>query len=112
MKIISVPNIRQTYNYDCGATALQIILVYYGIEIRKDHIIKATKTSKNGASIKEIVKAANKYGLKTSSKEMNINDIKDYIKENIPVILSLQAWTQKKTNWEDNRTDGHYVVAI
>ena len=113
MKTITLPQLRQTYGYDCGAKALQTVLVYYGIEVREDHLIKSAGTSKNGTSIQGIIKVANKYGLKTDSRQMTINDIKGYIKQKIPVILVLQAWTEKKkVNWEKDWIDGHYVVAI
>ena len=113
MKTITLPQLRQTYGYDCGATALQSILVYYGIEVREDHIIKSAGTSKDGTSIQGIIKVTNKYGLKTDSRQMTIKDIKEYLLKSIPVILVLQAWTEKKkVNWEKDWIDGHYVVAI
>jgi ABC-type bacteriocin/lantibiotic exporter with double-glycine peptidase domain len=113
MKTITLPQLHQTYCYDCGAKALQAVLVYYGIEIREDNIIKFAGTTKDGTSIQGIIKVATKYGLKTVSRQMTINDIKEYIKKKIPVILVLQAWTKKKkVNWEKDWTDGHYVVAI
>lgn len=113
MKTITLPQLRQTYGYDCWAKALQSILVYYGIEAREDHIIKYAKTSKDGTSIEGIIKAANKYGLKTDSKKMTIKDIKKYLIKDIPVIMVLQAWAEnKKINWEKDWFDGHYVVAI
>jgi ABC-type bacteriocin/lantibiotic exporter with double-glycine peptidase domain len=83
MKAITLPQLRQTYSYDCGAKALQTVLVYYGIEVREDHLIKSAGTSKNGTSIQGIIKVANKYGLKTDSRQMTINDIKGYIKQKI-----------------------------
>ncbi len=113
MKIIVLPQLRQTYCYDCGANALQSVLVYYGIEVREDCLIKLTGTSKEGTSIKGIIKVAEKYGLKTESKQMTIDDIKWYIKKDVPVIIALQAWTEKeKVDWENDWVDGHWVVAI
>ncbi|MBI4114869.1 MAG: C39 family peptidase [Candidatus Niyogibacteria bacterium] len=113
MKIITFPQLRQTYSYDCGAKALQAVLVYYGIEIREDYIIEHAKTSKTGTPIRGIINVAQKYGLKTDSREMTLKDIQDFIKKKIPVILVLQAWTeQKNVDWEKDWIDGHYVVAI
>lgn len=44
---------------------------------------------------------------------MTIDDIKEYLKKSIPVIIVLQAWAKKrKVNWEKDWIDGHYVVAI
>ena len=113
MNKIILPQLRQTYGYDCGAKALQSVLVYYGIEVREDHIIKSTGTSKDGTSIRGIINVANKHGLKTDSRQMTIKDLKEYLKKSIPIILVLQAWTEKKkVNWEIDWIDGHYVVAI
>ncbi|MFA6161522.1 MAG: cysteine peptidase family C39 domain-containing protein [Patescibacteria group bacterium] len=113
MKSITLPQLRQTYGYDCGAKAIQTVLVYYGIELREDHILKTAGTTKNGTQIKGIIKVAEKNGLKTDSREMSIGDIKDYIDKKIPVILALQAWTaKKKVDWKKDWIDGHYVVAI
>jgi len=113
MKTITLPHLRQTYGYDCGAKALQTVLVYYGIEVREDQIIKYAKTSKKGTPLKGIISAAKKYGLKTDSKEMTLEEVKSYIKKKIPVLLVLQAWTEKnKVDWEKDWSDNHYVVAI
>jgi ABC-type bacteriocin/lantibiotic exporter with double-glycine peptidase domain len=113
MKILYLPKLRQFYNYDCGANSVQSVLAYYGINIREEFILKSAKTSKEGTPIKGIIKTIKKYGLKTTAKEMTIKNLKYYIRKKIPVILVLQAWTnKKKINWEKDWIDGHYVVAI
>jgi len=113
MKTITLPKFRQTFEYDCGAKALQSVLVYYGIEIKEHQLIKDLKTTKEGTQIKNIIRVSKKYDLKTESKKMTIKDLKKYIKKKIPVIIVLQAWTKKKNvDWENNWHDGHYVVAI
>ncbi len=113
-KIIHIPNLRQNYDYDCGVAAVQSVLAYYGIEERSDKIIKIAKTTeKDGTPIKGILGCFKKYGLKTASKKMTIDEVKKYIDKKILVILVLQAWTSKKNvNWEENWDDGHYAVAI
>ena len=113
MKIITFPQLPQTYDYDCGAKALQAVLVYYGIRIREDYVMKYAKTSKSGTPIQGIINLAKKYSLKTDAREMAIEDIKKFIKKDVPVILILQAWTKNKNiNWKKDWVDGHYVVAI
>ena len=113
MKILNLPQLRQTFGYDCWAKALQSVLVYYGIEVREDHIMKSVGTSTEGTPIQWIINLAKKYKLKIDARQMTIDDIKEYIKTNIPVILVLQAWTaKKKINWEKDWIDGHYVVAV
>ena len=113
MKILQIPEFRQTYGYDCGAKAAQSIHAYYGIDIREDKIIKLAGTNKNGTSIEGIVKVLKMNKLKCDVSEMNIDDIKKYLDKKIPVIILLQAWTlKKKVDWKENWDDGHYVVAI
>lgn len=74
---------------------------------------KAGTTKKYGTQIDKILKVAKKYGLKCEAKPMTIDEVEEYIKNHIPVILLLQAWTEKeKVNWEKDWADGHYVVAI
>ncbi len=113
MKILEFPELRQTYNYDCGASALQSTLIYYGIELKENFVIKIAKTTKEGTQIKNIVKVAQKYGLKTDSRQMTIKDLKNFINKKIPVIIPLQARTKnKKIKWENTWENGHYVVLI
>ena len=54
-KILDVLVTRQTFDYDCGAKALQTLLAYYGIDVREDLIMRELKTSKvDGSSVDEI----------------------------------------------------------
>ncbi len=114
MRILDFPILRQAYEYDCGATALQSVLAYYGIEVREGSIMKIAGTNREyGTSISRIKAAIKKHGLKCISKEMNIDELKKFIGKNIPVIVLMQAWTKKKNvNWEKDWNDGHYAVII
>lgn len=113
MKILKFPELRQTYCWDCGANAMQSVLVYYGIDIREQITMKLAKTTRSGTPILGMKKVAKEYGLDFEAGKMTIEDIKKYLDKNIPVILLVQAWSDKKnTNWEKDWNDGHYVVAI
>lgn len=113
MKIFSFPCLRQTYEWDCGASAVQSILAYYNFDVREEVIIKLAGTNQNGTMIKGIKKVIKKYKLKTEAGQMTIEELKKYLDKKIPVILLLQAWTkQKKVDWKNDWQDGHYVVAI
>lgn len=114
MILLDFPELRQTYNYDCGAIALEAVLAYYGIEVREELILKCAKTTKKyGTSVDRVVKTIKKYGLDYHSKTMTIVELKEYIAKKIPVILLLQAWTTRKNiNWQSDNSDEHYVVAI
>jgi ABC-type bacteriocin/lantibiotic exporter with double-glycine peptidase domain len=114
MKIIDFPELKQSSSYDCGALAIQSVLNYYGIDVREDLIIKNAKTSKeDGTPIKGIINVLKKYKLKCVAKKMDIDELIDYIEKDVPVILLLQAWWNKKNiEWEKTYDSGHYVVAI
>ncbi len=111
---LDFPKLRQTFNYDCGATAIESVLAYYGIEVREDAIIqRAHTTQSDGTCIGDIIATFHDFHLQTTAKEMTLQDIKNYLDQHIPVLLVLQAWTeQKKVDWKNDWDDGHYVVAI
>jgi len=51
--------------------------------------------------------------LKTKIGKMTASSIKRHIDKRTPVIVLLQAWTDKENvNWEENWEDGHYAVVI
>jgi len=113
MKLLELPRLRQTYDYDCGATVLESILVYYGIDVREDILMKNAGTTKDGTPIPGILKTVKKYGLKYVSKQMDLEEIKGYLDKKIPIILLIQAWTKKKMiDWKKDWMDGHYAVAV
>lgn len=114
MKIIQLPKLSQTYEWDCGANAIQSVLVYYGIEERGEIFIKHAKTlEEHGTDIKDLTKTIKKFGLDLDCRVMTIKDLKKYIDKNIPIIILLQAWSSKKNiDWKNSWNNGHYVVAI
>lgn len=113
MKILNFPDLRQTYDFDCGANAAQCVLDYFGIDTNEKEVMKIAGTTRGGTPIKGVIKTLEKFGLKVKAREMSIEQIKKFIDKNIPVILLVQAWTeQKKVDWKNDWKDGHYVVAI
>jgi len=118
---LDFPELRQVYNFDCGVTALQQVLIYYGIEKREDELIKLLSTKKtsvveHGTKLTKMIEVANLYGLDAEIlKNTNIKKIKDLIDKGIPPIILLQAWRDYSTdnlNWEKDYKDGHYVVCV
>lgn len=73
MKQLDFPTLRQTYEYDCGAAALQVILAYYGLNIRRELILKLAKTNKKtGTSISGMLYVLKKYNLQFDAKMSTI----------------------------------------
>lgn len=120
MKVLEFPETRQVYNFDCGASAVQGVLVYYGYTEREDKLLKklqATRTEvfDNGVKISEIVKVLKAYGLTVETKKgLKAEDLPVYTDKGMPVIVLLQAWRDSKSpkNWKDDYVDGHYVTSI
>jgi len=112
-KTISFPDVRQSKSFSCGASAVQAILYYYGIEIREDKLISKLNTnSEEGTNINRIEKLFKEYNLKTKSQQlMTIDDLKSYIDKNIPVIICIQAWGDKNKDYS-SYDNGHYVIAV
>jgi ABC-type bacteriocin/lantibiotic exporter with double-glycine peptidase domain len=114
---LDFPEFRQIYNYDCGVTALQQVLVYYGIEKREDELINMLDTKKeDGTKLSKMINVSKYFGLEAEIiKNSSIKEIKKLIDNGIPPILSLQAWknfSNKNYNWKNDYDDGHYAVAI
>jgi predicted double-glycine peptidase len=49
---------RQTFDFDCGAKALQTIMAYYGIDIREDELMKELGTGKDGTRVDKMISTA------------------------------------------------------
>jgi len=113
MKILKLPNLLQSYDYDCGATAVQMVMAYYGIYITGKDIMEEAQTDTKGTPFSGLVRTIKKHNLKFISRKMTIDEVKKFIKRKIPVIILLQAWDDlKKNDWKNHWWDGHYVVAI
>jgi predicted double-glycine peptidase len=41
--MIDLPGGRQTFDFDCGAKALQLVMAYYGLDVREDELMEELK---------------------------------------------------------------------
>jgi predicted double-glycine peptidase len=112
------PNIRQTFDYDCGPSSIQMIALYTGKEIRKDILIKESDQYKDiekvGIEPEEIISVFKKHKIDC---ELTINttiqDLKDNIDKKFPTILMIQAYSEKENpNYKAEKKSGHFVTAI
>jgi len=115
--IIDMPSGRQTFDYDCGAKALQIVLAYYGFDIREDILIKDLASSNQyGTLAKNMIAFAEKNGFKVVAESgISLGTLKEYIDEKRPVIVLIQAWADKYmtiNDWKKVNEHGHYVIVI
>lgn len=117
MKVIDMPGGIQTYDFDCGAKALQLVLAYYGVEIREDELMKELKTDKkSGTSVKNMISVAEQKGFHVFAEcGVSLDAIKKYVAQDHPVIVLIQAWAEKYMTieeWREDNEDGHYVVVV
>jgi len=107
---------RQTFDFDCGAKALQIVMAYYGIDIREDELIKELGTGKDGTRVDKMISVAESKGFHVEARQdLSIKDLKRYISDGYPVIILLQAWADRYMtlkDWRNDYEDGHYAVLI
>jgi ABC-type bacteriocin/lantibiotic exporter with double-glycine peptidase domain len=120
LKLLDFPELRQTYNFDCGVTCLQQVFCYYGIEVRESIILDDLKPyesniAETGIKLSSVKVIAGKYGLGAEIRVgMNPGDLISLIDKRTPVIVLLQAWRDENSpeNWAEDYLDGHFVVAI
>jgi predicted double-glycine peptidase len=114
--IIDLPGGRQTFDFDCGATALQLVMAYYGVDVRRDELYSKLLINSDGTPVKNMVSVPKKYGFKVNVKyDAAIEDIKQFIDRSHPVIVLVQAWAEKYMTleeWHEDYDDGHYVIVI
>jgi predicted double-glycine peptidase len=108
--------VRQSYDFDCGAAALQVVMEYYGVEMRGDRIRHEIKTDNDGTSYVDMAALAEKKGFNIFASEgVTLERLKQFIEDGYPVIVLVQAWAEKHmtlAEWRKDYEDGHYVVVI
>jgi excisionase family DNA binding protein len=114
-KILEFPEFRQVFNYDCGASTLQAVLIYYGEDLREDRVLEVLGTNTaHGTPISDMIRGAAAFEIRYEERSnMTIEDLKKSIDESYPVIVDLQAWaSDENINWKETWSEGHYVTVI
>ena len=113
MKILTYPETRQTFGFDCGANALVSALVYAGIEEREDRIAALARTTKAGTSTQGILRVMRYYGLPIKAgRGMQPRDLRAGIIRGWPTLITIQAYRESNRPYHELWDDGHWVVAI
>lgn len=114
MMISNFPELRQADNWDCGASSLQSLLLYYGLDLSEADIINIAGTNKDrGTTPAGMIKAVEHYKFNYKAGKLSLTELKKYLNKKVPVILLLQAWSDlDSVDWKDHWSDGHYVVEI
>lgn len=118
IKVVPTNDMRQTFNYDCGAKALQTVLAYWGTDVREDELIEELGTDpENGTNHLAIEELAREYGYEVWAGSLEMEDLREMVQEEpkIPVLTIMQAWAKTDMSieeWAEDVDDGHYVVVI
>jgi ABC-type bacteriocin/lantibiotic exporter with double-glycine peptidase domain len=114
--VIDLPSGRQTFDYDCGAKALQLVMAYYGVDVREDELLAELQCNRYGTPLGNMISVAQKYGFQVGGDNgVSLNTVKQYLGAEHPVIVVVQAWTDRYMTLEDWKADydhGHYVIVI
>ena len=107
---------RQTFDFDCGVKSLQLVMAYYGMDIREDILLKQLGTGGDGTRVEKMISVSESHGFKVEARQKwTVAELKSYIDQGHPVIVLLQAWADKYMtlhDWRNNYEDGHYAVLI
>lgn len=115
--LLTVPDLRQDTDYSCGASALQAVFAYWGIDLRESSLREQLHSNpQDGTKPEEILRVAKEHGLSAEMREgLGIKDLRIAWEASITVILDIQAWKEnlkQGPDWKSNWEDGHYVVLI
>lgn len=114
--LINLPTGRQSYDFDCGVKAFQLVMAYYGLDIAEGELIEELKSSSNGTPFKNIISAAEKRGFQVIARTgFTLDEVRDFVNKGTPVIVLVQAWADRfmtLDDWKIDNDDGHYVIVI
>jgi predicted double-glycine peptidase len=118
VELVRLPGVRQATGYTCGTAATESILQYYGrSDLGEKELAKHMGSSwKSGTPPGRIARTLRHHGLAAILRtNMTPSALKSELRMGRPVIVDLQAWSEKPRTLDEyarDRVDGHYVVAI
>lgn len=78
--LFHVPDTRQSFNYSCAASALQSVLVYWGIDIGENELIRLLNTTNAyDTDENDIVRVARPMGLEAESLRRTLNSLSIWV---------------------------------
>lgn len=113
--ILDFPYIYEPVSCGYELILMVAILNYYGFDkISKNNLndeIYGFPEKEN--TVEKITRISKKYGLNCISKKSSIEEIVDSITNNIPVIINLQAWSNKSSiDYSEKFDYNHFAIAI
>ena len=114
-KTIDYPSLRQSTDYSCGVTATKSVLVYClgnkNDKPESDLFSQLNVSKKSGVDPQTIVAFLKSKGVNVELKKLTIEDLKQNISDNNPIIICIQAWGKQK-DYTNVYKEGHYVTVI
>jgi predicted double-glycine peptidase len=115
--LIRVPLVAQAADYTCGVAATLSVLFYWD---RQEDYYESTLAKhlranrKDGVLSERIKHFAESHHFKVIHRQnMDLSELKGFIRDGKPVIVLLQAWANSvKIPWKDKWGDGHFAVAV
>jgi predicted double-glycine peptidase len=114
---LPVPIMTQPDDYSCGPCSLEACFYYYKVDdgagVKYLYPLVHT-TAKNGTEPGPLAAYATELGLSASFQTgATLADLRASLAQRDPVIIDLQAWTDKVgVDWKTDVADGHYVVLV
>lgn len=110
-KALYFPDILQNTSFSCGNSCVQAVMAYYGFEYTEKKLIKILKTSRKwGTKSKNMIKFFKSKKFKVHFGSFTLENLKEFINKERPVIILLQAWGPVGTIYTHTYQYGHYVV--
>jgi ABC-type bacteriocin/lantibiotic exporter with double-glycine peptidase domain len=114
---IDFPSGRQTFEFDCGPKALQLVMAYYGVDVREDALIaKLGANNSSGTQPGSMIEVAHSYGFEVvTHTNCPMKVLLRYLDNQTPVIVLVQAWVDRYMSlfdWRQTNEYGHYVIVI
>jgi len=95
---------KQKTNYTCGPAALRTIFNYYKVKVSEQELILLGDITEEGTDFQTMRNLSHEFGFSFYSRiNGNLEDIKKYLKRNIPVLVCFQSGV-------NNGNNGHYSV--
>lgn len=114
--MIELPVGRQTFDFDCGAKALQIVMAHYGIDIAEGELMEELRCDADGTPVQNMIAVAEAKGFEVSAQcGFSLEEVKQFVDAKHPVIVLVQAWAERYMtleDWKEDNDDGHYVIVI
>lgn len=101
---IELPPLRQSENFSCGATVIQMVSSYYGKNIRESDLIdKLGIGPDSGVKMSKIQSTAKDMGFLSKKSKITYEQIIDHIDNKIPLVLAI---LRPEKNYH------HFVLAV